>query len=150
MSALGQTVVDIPKALSLKAAGASYEDLGKMFGTHKSNIHKVLSRNYPDLDIEKFCEFHKAPDAHLEVHLFQLISKIDDPLRVKMLERRGYTDPAILVDKIRLLRGQSTSINEVVPTQVINVIQARLEISSSSNLTPKDQVIDITPDKQNT
>jgi hypothetical protein len=146
---LGSTTVDASKALELKAIGNSYSEIAKIFDTTPQNVHKILLNRYPDINIEEFCVYHKRPDAWFDLEAYRLITKIDDEHRSKMLERRGVTDIAILTDKARLVRGQSTSINEVVPTQVINVIQARLEISSSSNLTPKDQVIDITPDKQN-
>ena len=148
MPALGSSRVDITKALSMKALGASYADLSKMFNTTPQNVSQTISRYYPDVDIQRFCEFRKAPDIYLEMELFRLVSKFDDPIRVKMLERRGYTDAGILFDKIRLLRGQSTSISEHVPVTVINILQARLASTASQRPTEKSQVIDITDDNK--
>ncbi len=147
MPALGSSVVNCEKALSLKIMGATYKDLADMYHCTPATVHKVLSTRYKDIDIEEFCAYAKAPDFFFELEAYRLISKLSNETRLKMLERRGVTDIAILTDKARLVRGQSTSINEIVPTQVINVIQARLEVSASNNLTDKSQVIDITPDK---
>ena len=151
MPRLGDTVVDVQKALQLKATGNSYTDIAKIFGTTKQNVHRILSNRYPDIDLQEFVTYQNNPAAWFDLEAYKLITKLNDSTRIKMLERRGTTDIAILTDKARLVRGQSTSISEQVPTTVINILQARLEAVSSNNptITPttKDQVIDITDDK---
>ena len=149
MPALGQTVVNPDKALAMKAMGASYADLGKMFGTTPSNVYQIVSRYYPDIDLEKFGEFHRSPETFLELELYRLVAEVTPALRIKMIERRGMTDFGILFDKIRLLRGQSTSISESVPSTVINILQARLSLQTGNNTpTTRDQVIDIVDDNK--
>jgi hypothetical protein len=152
MPRIYESKVDPGRALELRSQGVYLSEIAKIYGTTKQNIHKILSNNYPDLDISKFVSYANRPDLFTEVETYKLIAKLDDSTRVKMLERRGVTDIGILIDKTRLLRGQSTSISEQVPTTVINILQARLESVSGNNPTSvpttKDQVIDIIEDKQ--
>jgi hypothetical protein len=44
----------------------------------------------------------------MEAVQFRLVSLVSEDVALKMVERRGTTDIAILEDKIRLIRGQST------------------------------------------
>ena len=94
----------------------SYRQAETLTGVSKSKIHELIreAKANPDLQLFK----NNKADVFEAVQA-KLINLADDETLKKMLERRGFTDTAILEDKIRLIRGQATSISAVDIRQLI-------------------------------
>ena len=94
----------------------SYRQAETLTGVSKSKIHELIQEVKANPDLQLFknnkAEVFEAVQA-------KLINLADDETLKKMLERRGFTDTAILEDKIRLIRGQATSISAVDIRQLI-------------------------------
>ena len=94
----------------------SYRQAETLTGVSKSKIHELIreAKANPELIL-----FRDNKAEILEGIQAKLINLADDETLKKMLERRGFTDTAILEDKIRLIRGQATSISAVDIRQLI-------------------------------
>jgi hypothetical protein len=76
----------------------------------KSTIHNKLQALKDDPNFKSFRE-NKA-DV-LEEMQFRLLQTVDTDLLKSMVNKRGMTDVAILEDKIRLIRGQATTLMSI-------------------------------------
>ena len=94
----------------------SYRQAETLTGVSKSKIHELIQEAKANPERILFRD-NKA--EILEGIQAKLINLADDETLKKMLERRGFTDTAILEDKIRLIRGQATSISAVDIRQLI-------------------------------
>lgn len=94
----------------------SYRQAETLTGVSKSRIHELVqdAKANPERIL-----FRDNKAEILEGIQAKLINLADDETLKKMLERRGFTDTAILEDKIRLIRGQATSISAVDIRQLI-------------------------------
>ena len=109
----------------------SYRQAETLTGVSKSKIHELIQEAKANPDLQLF-KNNKA-DVFEAVQA-KLINLADDETLKKMLERRGFTDTAILEDKIRLIRGQATS---------ISAVDIRQLIASVSVDTPEDMGVDM-------
>lgn len=94
----------IPKALS----GESLQEIASIWNTSPAAVHQNICKHFNGLNWGSFKDFRANKDKWFEAVQFRLLSLITDDVATKMVERRGSTDIAILEDKIRLIRGQST------------------------------------------
>ena len=94
----------------------SYRQAETLTGVSKSKIHELVqdAKANPERIL-----FRDNKAEILEGIQAKLINLADDETLKKMLERRGFTDAAILEDKIRLIRGQATSISAVDIRQLV-------------------------------
>ena len=109
----------------------SYRQAETLTGVSKSKIHELIQEAKANPELILFRD-NKA--EILEGIQAKLINLADDETLKKMLERRGFTDAAILEDKIRLIRGQATS---------ISAVDIRQLIASVSVDTPEDMGVDM-------
>jgi len=112
-------ITDKDRQAAIKAVidnNLSYRQAETLTGVSKSKIHELIreAKANPDLQLFK----NNKADVFEAVQA-KLINLADDETLKKMLERRGFTDTAILEDKIRLIRGQATSISAVDIRQLI-------------------------------
>ena len=85
--------------------GLTQEQTSQLTGTSRSRISEIMSQVKKNPDIISFSE---NKDKIFEVLQAKLINLADDDLLKTMLSKRGFTDVAILQDKIQQLRGQTT------------------------------------------
>lgn len=71
---------------------------------------------------DSFKYFQNNKDKVFEALQTQMINLADADALKTMLSKRGFTDVAILQDKIQLLRGQATSISDVQINVLIDKI----------------------------
>lgn len=112
-------ITDQDKQAAIKAVidnKLSYRQAETLTGVSKSRIHELVqdAKANPERIL-----FRDNKAEILEGIQAKLINLADDETLKKMLERRGFTDAAILEDKIRLIRGQATSISAVDIRQLI-------------------------------
>jgi predicted transcriptional regulator len=82
----------------------------KLSGLAQSRVSEIIQEVKKDPNLQLFCD---NKDKVLEAFQLKLLNLADDSLLKTMLSKRGFTDVAILQDKIQLLRGQSVSIHDV-------------------------------------
>lgn len=113
---------DVQRAIKLRLQGLSYQEIGDLLGVTKQAIHYRLHKQFGnDESIEEFRAFKNNKDSYLEWIQHRIAASIDDDDIKTMKNKRGLTDLAILEDKIRLIRGQSTE------NISVNALQMSLE-----------------------
>jgi hypothetical protein len=99
------------KLLELRTEkGLTEREISKLTGTPKTTIHDQLQQL---ATTDEFRDFQTNKDKVFEGLQLKLINLADPDLLKSMLNKRGFTDVAILQDKISLLRGQATEIHDV-------------------------------------
>jgi len=94
----------------LAGRGNTEREIATLTGVPKTTIHETLQKLKHDPDYITFCN---DKSTALEVLQYQIANAVDHADIKTMLSKRGLTDLAILEDKIRLIRGQATSISAV-------------------------------------
>jgi hypothetical protein len=94
----------------------SYRQAETLTGVSKTRIHELVQEVKANPELTLFRDNKAGVFESLQA---KLISLADDDLLKTMLSKRGFTDAAILEDKIRLIRGQATSISAVDIRQLI-------------------------------
>jgi predicted transcriptional regulator len=86
--------------------GLTQDQAAALTGVAQSRISEIIKevRTNPDV-----IQFSKSKDKIYEGLQVKLINLADDDALKSMLSKRGFTDVGILEDKIRLIRGESTS-----------------------------------------
>jgi protein-arginine kinase activator protein McsA len=98
----------------------SCRQIAAITGKGKTRVAEIIQDVKTNQD---FTDFQTNKDKVFENLQYRLINLADDDLLKSMLNKRGFTDTAILQDKIQLLRGQATSISEVdIRHLIANVI----------------------------
>jgi len=85
-------------------------EISAITGIPKTTIHTQLQELAKS---EAFQYFQNNKDKVFEGLQMKLINLADHDSLKTMLSKRGFTDVAILQDKIQLLRGQATSVSDV-------------------------------------
>lgn len=99
------------KLLKMKAVKNMTErEISAITGIPKTTIHTQLQELAKS---EEFQYFQNNKDKVFEGLQMKLINLADHDSLKTMLSKRGFTDVAILQDKIQLLRGQATNINDL-------------------------------------
>ena len=86
--------------------GLTEREIAAIAGKSKTRIHQQLQAFQNDPDFKDF-QANKA--LYFENIQHELVKNADHDAIKTMLNKRGMTDAAILEDKIRLIRGQSTN-----------------------------------------
>ena len=115
--------------------GLTQEEAGKLVGVSRQRITQIIqeAKNDPEVSL-----FAANKDKVLEGLQRKLINLASDDLLKTMLSKRGFTDVAILQDKIQLLRGEATSIQAVDIRGLIGCV-----IKSQETGKVEGEVIDI-------
>ena len=98
-------IIDTPKALGMRLQGATYQQIADVFGVTRQAVHDRLRRlvkTDPDL-LHAFKDQRADIFASLQTEILQSLDIKKLPEQVKV------TQAAILYDKERLERGQSTN-----------------------------------------
>ena len=96
--------------IKLSNKGLTQREMSDLTGIPKSTIQYRLQQFKDDPEFRNF----KANKADvLEELQFKLASVVDHDLLKSMVSKRGMTDLAILEDKIRLIRGETQSIQTI-------------------------------------
>jgi hypothetical protein len=88
----------------------SEREISELTNIPKTTVHDELQRLIKSNELIAFTD---NKDKVFEALQLQLINLADRDSLKTMLSKRGFTDVAILQDKIQLLRGQSVSIHDV-------------------------------------
>lgn len=98
--------VDLPRAVKLLAGGASYSEVGKIFGVGKQAVMHLVNKYVSDgIDLQIY-KTHRADIlASKQLQILKSITD-DDIQKASAYQRVGMF--GILYDKERLERGQST------------------------------------------
>jgi len=120
--------------IKLSNKGLTQREMSDLTGIPKSTIQYRLQQFKDDPEFRNF----KANKADvLEELQFKLASVVDHDLLKSMVSKRGMTDLAILEDKIRLMRGEATSIT------TIDIRALGIMVNATPMDIPKEEVIDI-------
>lgn len=84
----------------------SSRQIAALTGGGKTRIAEIIQEVKNDVEYQAFTA---NKDKVFENLQYKLINLADDDALKTMLSKRGMTDVAILEDKIRLLRGESTA-----------------------------------------
>lgn len=122
----------------------SCRQIESITGLAKSRVAEIIQEVKTKQD---FLDFQNNKDTVFENLQYRLINLADDDLLKTMLSKRGFTDTAILQDKIQQLRGQETQVNSTQIAVFINSVINRCvkdvpEVCQASE-TETNQVIDI-------
>jgi predicted transcriptional regulator len=106
----------------------------KLSGLAQSRVSEIIQEVKKDPNLQLFCD---NKDKVLEAFQLKLLNLADDSLLKTMLSKRGFTDVAILQDKIQLLRGQAT---EIVDYKSLNLHSTLSEFKATMRaLRPSDE-----------
>jgi len=106
---LTKTVSDAD-LIKLANKGMTQREIAAVTNLPKSTVQYKLQHLKDDIEFKNF----KANKADvLEEIQFKLASVVDHDLLKSMVSKRGMTDLAILEDKIRLIRGETQSIQTI-------------------------------------
>jgi transcriptional regulator with XRE-family HTH domain len=98
--------IDKTRVLELRLKELSYREIAQLVGCSKSNIEFIMRNHFPNLtNLQKYSE-NKA--KILEALQQELVYQFDAEKQKKMTGRDLTWSIAVLEDKIRLIRGQST------------------------------------------
>ncbi len=98
--------IDKTRVLELRLKGLSYREIAQLVGCSKSNVEFIMKNHFPNLtNLQKYSE-NKA--KILEALQQELVYQFDAEKQKKMSGRDLTWSIAVLEDKIRLIRGQST------------------------------------------
>lgn len=103
--------IPIAKLINLKKKGLSYQQIADICKCSKQNIHARLSK------FEFVEDFQSNKATEYEALQYRVIKSIDDRCIQKTPFVQRTTAIAILEDKIRLIRGQSTQ-NSAINVQM--------------------------------
>ena len=130
------TTIDDTNKQIIKLAnkGNTEREIAVLTNLPKTTVHDKLQtlKNDP-----AFIEFKNNKADVLEEIQFKLASVVDHDLLKSMVSKRGMTDLAILEDKIRLMRGEATSIT------TIDIRALGIMVNATPMDIPKEEVIDI-------
>lgn len=98
------------EALKLRFRGFSFQEIANQFGVNKQTVYQRLRRIIPDADRLPGYEAYKANQADfLDLKAYQTLQLTVTDTKLKQLDAyRGALTTAILTDKARLIRGEST------------------------------------------
>jgi hypothetical protein len=98
--------IDKTKVLELRLKSLSYREIAQLVGCSKSNIEFIMRNHFPNLtNLQKYSE---NKDKILEALQQEMVYQLDTEKQKKMTGRDLTWSIAVLEDKIRLIRGQST------------------------------------------
>lgn len=126
------------------------EQTSQLTGISRSRISEIMSevKSNPDQVL-----FTSNKDKVFEGLQAKLINLADDDLLKTMLSKRGFTDVAILQDKISLIRGQATEIIDYRSLSLSGTLRELREARARAidqqkviNNEANEQVADITND----
>lgn len=114
------------KLLELRTEkGLTEREISAVTGTPKTTIHDQLQKL---ANTDEFRDFQANKDKVFEGLQLKLINLADPELLKSMLNKRGFTDVAILQDKISLLRGQATEIHDVnIRALIASIVPERVD-----------------------
>ena len=119
------------KLIAELAAGKplTQAQIGQLTNLSQNRVSEILQEVKNN---QEFHQFTKNKDKVFENLQYRLINLADDNLLKTMLNKRGMTDVAILEDKIRLIRGESTA-NISYDAKVISASVAELRKMVNDN-----------------
>jgi transcriptional regulator with XRE-family HTH domain len=98
--------IDKTRVLELRLKGLSYREIAQLVGCSKSNVEYIMKNHFPNLtNLRKYSE---NKGQILEALQQELVYQFDAEKQKKMSGRDLTWSIAVLEDKIRLIRGQST------------------------------------------
>ena len=107
---LDQSSLTNKQIVKLLNKGATEREIAAVTNLPKSTVHYKIQSLKKD---PEFIHFKNNKADILEELQFKLASVVDHDLLKSMVSKRGMTDLAILEDKIRLMRGEATSITTI-------------------------------------
>jgi hypothetical protein len=107
----------------------SCRQISALTGVGKTKIAEIIQEAKENPDVTLFAQ---SKDKILEGLQRKLINLADDAALKTMLKKRGFTDLAILEDKIRLIRGQSTN------NTLIDVRALIMQVEDERHKTPEN------------
>ena len=118
----------------------SCRQIAAITGTGKTRVAEIIQDVKSNKD---FIEFQTNKDKVFENLQYRLINLADDDLLKSMLNKRGFTDTAILQDKIQLLRGEATSIQAVDIRGLIGCVIKSQEAGKVEGYEDQSNIIDV-------
>ena len=115
--------------------GLTEREISAVTGIPKTTIHDNLQKIQND---PEFKDFQSNKAIYFEKIQHELIKNADHDAIKTMLNKRGMTDAAILEDKIRLIRGQSTSNTLVDVRMLISQVEDERQKTPENNPPPID------------
>ena len=92
------------------------QEIAQVVGCGQASVSRTIAELRNDSELAEFRENKADVFESLQK---EIIKAVDTDAIKTMISKRGLTDAAILEDKIRLIRGQATSISAVDIRQLI-------------------------------
>jgi DNA-binding Lrp family transcriptional regulator len=130
------------KLIAELAAGKplTQAQIGQLTNLSQNRVSEILQEVKNNQEFQQFTE---NKDKVFENLQYRLINLADDNLLKTMLSKRGFTDAAILEDKIRNIRGLATEVHDVQIRALIASIDARKPVDNTVDNYDKSQAIEI-------
>jgi hypothetical protein len=111
------TPKQIPAALliDLRKKGLSYSQIGKVVNCSANNAQQRIT----DLGLNTLDKFRENKAEVYETCQQLMVNALTPSLAKDLIERRGFVDVGILEDKINILRGKTSNINDIVISNVM-------------------------------
>lgn len=108
----------------------SCREIAAITGMGKTRVAEIIQEVKVS---NEFAEFQDNKDKVFENLQYRLINLADDDILKTMLSKRGFTDAAILQDKIQVLRGQASEVTGVQIRVILDNLPA-----PAIGVTPQD------------
>ena len=123
--------LNVRKALKAKLAGQSYRQIAKVHGVHESTVHQSIAPLLKALpSASEMAEMKASLADHATVTAYKTIASITDEVIDKAGLQARATTAAILIDKSRLLTGESTQNIAILVSSAVR--DGSVEISGAS------------------
>lgn len=102
----------------------SCRQIAAITGIGKTRVAEIISEVK---DSQDYKQFTGQKDKIFENLQYKLVNLADDELLKTMLSKRGFTDVAILQDKIQALRGEPVSVTEHQIRVILDGVVGKVE-----------------------
>ena len=118
MARLSQQTIDKVKTLA-SGTDLNKSEIARAANVARSTVYEIIQQ---DINSDQFIHFQNNKDKIFESLQLQLLNCADTETLKHIVRKRGFTDVAILQDKIALLRNQPTSITDYQIRVVLDAI----------------------------
>lgn len=128
----GHRKIDHGRAIAMRAKGKSYQEIADSFGVTKTTAHRVVTGLLQKLPTKTEIQVMRETMAdHLTVEAYKAVVSMSDEDRAKASLKDKALTAAVLIDKHRLITGQSTQNIAVMMAKAVVEAQEQFDAQES-------------------